>query len=60
DPAMMSKTTMSPATRRLTRVTLEDERASRLMFDTLLGENVAQRKEFITKHGARYLPLADI
>ena len=30
------------------------------MFDLLLGDNLAGRKEFIAENGSRYLEMADI
>jgi DNA gyrase subunit B len=60
DAAMMSRTTMNPATRRLLQITMEDEAKTFEMFDILLGDNIAARKEFIALYGAKYLPLADI
>ncbi len=59
DPDMMSRTTMHPATRRLIRVMPEDERKTGEMFDVLLGDNLAGRKEMIAAYGAKYYELAD-
>ncbi|MBR5858896.1 MAG: DNA topoisomerase, partial [Clostridia bacterium] len=59
DPDMMSKTTMKPATRKLIRVSPEDEEKTYQMFDILLGDNITGRKDFIAKNGAKYLELAD-
>jgi len=60
DPEMMSKTTMSPATRRLIRVMPEDAERTAQMFDLLLGDNLSGRKEHIAENGYKYLDLADI
>ncbi len=60
EPEMMSKTTMHPATRRLIAVTPTDAAATEEMFDTLLGNNLPARKEFIAQNGSRYLKDADI
>ncbi len=60
EPDMMSKTTMNPETRRLIRIMPEDEKKTYEMFDILLGENISGRKEYISKHGASYIELADI
>ncbi|MEG2003249.1 MAG: toprim domain-containing protein, partial [Clostridia bacterium] len=60
EPAMMSRTTMAPETRRLLQIKLEDEAKTLEMFDVLMGDNILMRKEFIIKYGAKYLPLADI
>ena len=59
DADMMSLTTMKPATRRLIRISPEDEAKTYEMFDILLGDNIIGRKEFIAKNGAKYLDLAD-
>ncbi len=59
-PDMMWETTMNPATRRLIAVTEADAKETEIIFDTLLGDNLAARKEFIAKHGAEYLKDADI
>jgi sensor c-di-GMP phosphodiesterase-like protein len=56
---MMSLTTMKPATRRLIRISPEDEEKTYEMFDILLGDNIIGRKDFIAKNGAKYLELAD-
>ncbi len=60
EPEMMSKTTMSPETRRLIRVNKADAAATDEIFDTLLGENLAARKEFIFTYGSRYADEADV
>ena len=57
---MMNKTTMNPASRRLIRVTPDDEQATYIMFNTLLGDDLAARKDYIAKYGADYIDLADI
>ena len=59
-PEMMWETTMNPATRRLIAVTEADARETEIIFDTLLGDNIAARKEFIALHGAEYVKDADI
>ncbi len=59
-PDMMWETTMNPATRRLIAVTEADARDTEIIFDTLLGDNLAARKEFIALHGAEYMKDADI
>jgi DNA gyrase subunit B len=40
-------TTMSPATRVLRRITLDDAQAATNTFDLLMGSEVAPRKDFI-------------
>ncbi len=57
---MMSKTTMHPATRRLIAVTPADAEETARMFDTLLGDAIAERKRFIAENGARYMADADV
>ncbi len=50
DADQLAETTMDPATRRLRRVTLEDEEALReaeAVFELLMGSTVAPRKQFI-------------
>ncbi len=55
EPDMMSETTMNPASRRLIRITEADAAETALMFDTLLGDDLPARKDFITKNGQKYL-----
>ena len=57
---MMSRTTMNPATRRLIAITPADAEATAKMFDVLLGDALAERKQFITDFGHMYLKDADI
>ena len=59
-PDMMNLTTMNPETRRLIKVMPEEaERTSRI-FDLMLGDDLAGRKEFISENGYLYLEDADI
>ena len=60
DPEMMWLTTMNPETRRLIRVMPEDADETARVFDLLLGDNLAGRKEHIAAVGSRYLDLADL
>jgi len=60
EPDMMWLTTMNPETRRLIQVLPDDAERTARMFDTLLGDNLAGRKEFIRERGALYLEMADI
>lgn len=60
DLQMMWQTTMNPETRRLIQVLPEGEQATKDMFELLLGENLAGRKEFIATSGHKYLDLADM
>ena len=60
EPDMMWQTTMNPATRRLISVTPTDAALTEEIFDTLLGDNLPARKEFISAHGNEYMKDADI
>ena len=60
EPDMMWLTTMNPATRRLIKVMPEDAARTAEIFDLLLGDNLAGRKEHIADNGYKYLDLADI
>ena len=60
DPDMMWLTTMNPETRRLIRVMPEDAERTGEIFDLLLGDNLAGRKQHISEFGSQYLDLADI
>ena len=57
---MMNKTTLNPASRRLIRINPEDETATYIMFNTLLGDDIAARKSYIAANGAKYIDLADV
>ena len=56
----MNKTTMNPASRRLIRINPTDEQATYIMFNTLLGDDLDARKEYIAKNGSQYIDLADV
>ena len=60
DPDMMWQTTMNPATRRLISVSPADAAATEVVFDTLLGDNLPARKQFITENGGRYMKDIDV
>ena len=60
EPDMMWRTTMCPQTRRLIAVTPTDAEQTAHMFDVLLGDALAERKQFITDYGHLYLKDADI
>ncbi len=60
DPEMMWMTTMNPETRRLVKVMPEDIARTQEIFDLLLGDNLAGRKEHIAENGYKYIDLADI
>ena len=60
DPDMMWMTTMNPESRRLIKVMPEDVERMAYMFDLLLGDDIAGRKEHIAENGYLYLDMADI
>jgi len=60
DPEMMWQTTMNPETRTLIEVTTEDMKVAATMFDTLLGDDIKSRKEFIQDFGGQYLDQLDL
>jgi DNA gyrase, B subunit len=53
------ETTMDPATRTMLQVRIEDAIKADLMFDTLMGDNVEPRREFIQQY-ARYVKNLDV
>lgn len=60
EPEMMSLTTMNPATRRLIKVMPDSAEQTAAIFDTLLGDDLQGRKEFIVNHGADYIDQLDV
>lgn len=60
EPEMMSLTTWIRERGRLIQITPEDEYKTSVMFNTLLGDDITARKDFISAYGAKYLDLADI
>ncbi len=61
EPDMMWETTMNPESRRLIKVVPDmAEAAVAEMFDLLLGDNLADRKQFIAENGWKYLDEADV
>ena len=60
DAEMMWLTTMNPETRRLIKITPEDAKRTGEVFDLLLGDNLAGRKEHIANHGYEYLDELDV
>jgi DNA gyrase subunit B len=60
EPEMMWHTTMNPETRRLIKIVPDDIEKTEAMFDTLLGDNIQGRKNFIEENGMRYLDMIDV
>ena len=60
EPEMMWQTTMNPKTRKLIKVVAEEEQITKEVFELLLGDNLAGRKDFIAEHGSEYLDMLDI
>ena len=60
DPEMMWLTTMNPETRRLVRVLPDEAEETARVFDLLLGDNLAGRKDYIAENGCRYLDMIDV
>ncbi|MBR5559612.1 MAG: DNA topoisomerase [Oscillospiraceae bacterium] len=60
DPDMMWLTTMNPETRRLIKVMPSDVEETARVFDLLLGDNLAGRKEHIAANGSLYMDMVDV
>ena len=60
DPEMMWLTTMNPETRRLVRVLPDEAEETARVFDLLLGDNLAGRKDYIAENGHLYLDMIDV
>ena len=60
DPEMMWMTTMSPETRRLVKVLPDDAERTTQVFDLLLGDNLAGRKDYIAENGYKYMDMIDV
>ena len=57
---MMWMTTMNPETRRLIRVSTDTVEETQYMFNTLLGDDLPERKDYISKNGSKYLDMTDV
>ena len=60
EPDMMWQTTMNPETRRLIKIMEADKEKTEYIFETLLGDDLPERKRFIADYGRDYLAEADI
>ncbi len=59
-PEMMWETTMNPETRRLIKVMPDDVETTKEVFELLLGDNLAGRKEHIAENGYKYIDMTDL
>ena len=59
-PDMMKLTTMNPETRRLIKISPTDAEQTALMFDMLLGDDLAGRKDYISENGYLYMDDVDV
>ncbi len=59
EPDMMWQTTMNPETRRLIKIMEADREKTEYIFETLLGDDLPERKRFIADYGKNYIAEAD-
>ena len=60
DPDMMWETTMNPETRRLIQVLPDNIELTQKIFDILLGDNLNERKNYISEFGYLYMDDMDV
>ena len=60
EPEMMWQTTMNPETRHLVKVMEADRIQTQYIFETLLGDDINERKKYIERNGKNYISSADV